>query len=336
MLAVGRSRLAASSGLSLPKLSALVARAIARSGPLSSGAANAINSQATFAPFVKANLPLLTNLVLREYATAAKRTATKKTTATKKKAPAKRSTTATTKKPAAKNRAVAKRSGTRRTATKKKPAAKKKKAAPKKKAVKKKAAPKKPGIQTQYDKALGDAPTKKANPYNLFFVDTLKNVDPSLKASEKAKKVAEQWRALSDAEKKTWSDRAAEETVKRKAAYAQWLAGQNPLDIEAANNARIRIRGYREKKGIKGVSPVTKIKDDRLVKRPRTAWVFFMKDKYSSGLVDHVEHKDKMSKLAELWKATPEAEKKKYEDLFTKDMARYKAERADFLKKYKH
>ncbi|KAK6356364.1 hypothetical protein TWF718_000725 [Orbilia javanica] len=331
MLAVGRSRLAASSGLSLPKLSALVARAIARSGPLSSGAANALNSQATFAPFVKANLPILTNLVLREFATAAKKPATKKK-APAKKAPAKRSTTTTTKKPAAKRRTVAKKAGTRRTVIKKKPAAKKK-AAPKKKVIKK-ATPKKPGIQTQYDKALGDAPSKKASPYNLFFVETLKSLDSSTRAPEKAKLVAEKWRGLSDAEKKTWQDRAAEETVKRKAAYDQWLSKLNPLEIEAANLARQRIRGYREKKGIKGTSPATKIKDDRLVKRPCTPWVFFMKEKYSSGVVDNVEHKQKMSKLAEMWKGTTEAERKKYNDLASKDTARYKAERAAFLKKY--
>ncbi|KAF3155087.1 hypothetical protein TWF788_006461 [Orbilia oligospora] len=340
MLAVGRSRLAASSGLSLPKLSALVARAIARSGPLSSGAANAINSQATFAPFVKANLPLLTSLVLREYATATKKTTTttttKKTTATKKKAPAKKSTT---KKPAAKRRTVAKKSGTRRTATKKKLVAKKKKkAAPKKKKVvrKKKAVVKKPGIQVQYDKALGDAPPRKTTSYSLFFIDALPTVDSSLKASERAKKVAEKWRGLPEAEKKAWSERAAEESIKKKAAYAQWLAKQNPLDIEAANHARNRIRGYREKRGIKGSNPTSRIKDDRLVKRPRTAWVYFMQEKYHSGLVEDVGPKLKMAKLAEVWKATSPAEKKKYQDLCEKDIIRYKAERAEFLKKYQH
>ncbi|KAK6515441.1 hypothetical protein TWF506_007776 [Arthrobotrys conoides] len=335
MLAVGRSRLAASSGLSLPKLSALVARAIVRSGPLSSGAANALNSQATFAPFVKANLPLLTNLVLREYATAVKKTTTKKTTATKKKAPAKKTTTK--KKPAAKRRTVAKKSGTRRTATKKKPAAKKKKAAPKKKkVVKKKNVVKKPGIQVQYDKALGNAPPKKTNTYNLFFMETLSSIDPTLKVAERAKKVAEKWRTITDAEKKTWSDRAAEETIKKKAQYAQWLAKQNPFDIEAANNARRSIRGYREKKGIKGSRPTSKIKDDRLVKRPRTAWIFFMQDKYHTGLVENVGPKEKMAKLAEAWKATTATEKKKYEDLSAKDTIRYKTERAEFLKKYQH
>ncbi|KAK6499656.1 hypothetical protein TWF481_010019 [Arthrobotrys musiformis] len=333
MLAVGRSRLAASSGLSLPKLSAIVARAIARSGPLSSGAANAISSQATFAPFVKANLPLLTNLVLREYATAAKKAAPKK------KAPAKKKSTTTAKKPAVKRRAVAKKSGTRRTATKKKTVAKKKKAAPKKKKVvrKKKAVAKKPGIQIQYNKSLGDAPTKKANAYNLFFIDVVKTLEGVSTAPQKAKEIAQKWNALSDAEKQKWTDRASEETVKRKAAYAQWLAKQNPLDIEAANNARNRIRAHRAKKGIKsGSTPVSKIKDDRLVKRPCTAWIFFMKDKYHTAEIDGIEHKLKLTKLAQLWRGASASEKKKYEDLATKDAARYKAERAEFLKKYSH
>ncbi|KAK6531328.1 hypothetical protein TWF281_008139 [Arthrobotrys megalospora] len=329
MLAVGRSRLAASSGLSLPKLSAIVARAIARSGPLSSGAANALASQATFAPFMKANLPVLTNLVLREYATAAK----KKTT-TKKKATAKKTTA---KKPAAKRRTVAKKTGTRRAATKKKPAAKKKKPAPKKKkVVRKKAAAKKPGIKAQYGKALTNAPSKTVSGYTLFFTDSVKALGKGIRLAERAKEIGAQWRALSDAEKQVWNDRSAEETVKRKAAYAQWLAKQNPADIEAANNARNRIRAYRQKKGIRGSTSHTKIKDDRLVKRPITAWIFFVKNNFHRPELEAFEKGKKFTKLAELWKAASDAEKKKYNDLAAKDTVRYQAEKADFAKKYKN
>ncbi|KAK6363610.1 hypothetical protein TWF730_001034 [Orbilia blumenaviensis] len=330
MLAVGRSRLAASSGLSLPKLSAIVARAIARSGPLSSGAANAITSQATFAPFVKANLPLLTTLVLREYATAAKKTATKKTAT--KKTSAKKST-----KPAARRRTVAKKSGTRRTATKKKTAAKKKKAAPKKKKVvkKKKVAVKKPGIRVQYDKAM-DAPPRRVSPYNLFFVEASKGIAAGVKASDRAKETAVQWHALSETDKQAWKDRAAEESIKRKAAYAQWLAKQNPVDIAAANNARNRIRAHRLQKGIKGSTSIARIRDDRLVKRSLTPWIFFVKEKIQTPEIVALDRREKLKRMSELWKATTDANKKKYADLAAKDAIRYKNEKAEFEKKYQN
>ncbi|KAK6335626.1 hypothetical protein TWF696_002394 [Orbilia brochopaga] len=335
MLAVGRTRLAASGGLSLPKLSAIVARAIARSGPLASGVLHGPAPQAAFVPFVKANLPLITSIALREYATATKTkkkpAAKKKTTTTKKKAPAKKKATA--KKPV-KRRVVAKKSGTRRASTKK-TAAKKKKPV-KKKAVKKKKKvekPKKPGVMTYHKNALKDEPPQVATAYNLFFVEFYKSNKSIGKIPEVAKACGAKWRALPETEKQTWADRAAVETQKRKAAHQAWIAQHNPVDIAKANKARNHIAALRRAKGAVKTGKY-KIKDDRLVAGPRSAYIYFVKENYSRPEVSSLDRNLRMKKLAEFWKAASDADKKKFVDLAARDKLRYQNEKAEFEKKY--
>ncbi|KAF3939415.1 hypothetical protein ABW19_dt0201065 [Dactylella cylindrospora] len=336
MLAIGRSRLAASSGLTLPKLNAIVTNALARSGPLSTGASKAV-AQAAIAPFVKANLPLFSSVLVRGYATA-----TKKKTAVKKKktTTAKKKTTtaaAKKKKPAAKRRTVAKKSGTRRpakkVAKKKKPAAKKKPVKKKVVKKKKKVVVKKPGLTATIKKTLPNEPAKKVTAYNLFFTEYYKTNKG--KVQEVAKELGAKWRALSDEEKATWNERAVAESAKRLAAYQQWLAKLSPIDIINANIARQRVRTLRAKKGHSGTTNDRPLKDPRLVKRPSSAWLFFVKDYITSPEIAILEKNVKMKKLSENWKVLGSAEKKKYEELASRDRTRFLAEKEAFEKKYK-
>ncbi|KAF3905467.1 hypothetical protein ABW20_dc0106068 [Dactylellina cionopaga] len=356
MLAVGRRSLAANGGLSLPKLNVILARALARSGPLSTGIVNAAaaGNQAALVPFVKANLPLITSMILREYATAAKTKAkpkkkpaavAAKKPAAKKPAAAKKTTTAATKKkattagakkkPAAK-RAVAKKTGTRRAATKKKPIAKKKK--PVKKVVKKKKKAvivKKPGIMDQFKNAMTDAPTRRpVMAYTLFFKDQFPTAQGDSGVTSKAKSIGAAWKALSEAEKQVWKDKAAAETVKKLAHYDQWIAKQNPADLQVANRARVRIADYRAKHNTLGYGLRHKFSDPRMVKRALTAYMYFSKETMHKAEWVGLRQAEKLKKTGELWRTISDAEKKKYVDLATRDRNRYLTEKAEFEKKY--
>ncbi|KAK6544442.1 hypothetical protein TWF694_001137 [Orbilia ellipsospora] len=333
MLAVGRSRLAAGGPLSLPKLSAIVARALARSGPLSSGIANAVASPATFAPFVKANLPVLTNLVLREYATAAKKktTATKKKTTTKKPA-AKKKTTTTKKKPTAR-RTVASKSGTRRAAPKKRAAAKKKKPVKKKVVRKKKKVEKKPGIRSEYKKILKPPPTRMTG-YMLFYGENFQTVATAATFKEKVQQMSSKWQSLAEAEKNSYNDRAAAEKIKRKAAYDEWLRKQNPADIKVANLAALRLNTYYEAKGKKARQHT--LSDDRLPKHPLSSYILYSREALRKPEFINIKpNVEKVRQVAAAWRALSESEKKKYVDLANRDKIRYQNEKKEFERKYK-
>ncbi|KAF3929200.1 hypothetical protein AA313_de0203250 [Arthrobotrys entomopaga] len=335
MLAVGRSRLAAGGTLSLPKLSAIVARALARSGPLSSGIANATASPTTFAPFVKANLPVLTNLVLREYATAAKKKTTaatkKKKTAAKK--PAAKKKTTTTKKKTTTRRSVASKSGTRRAAPKKRAAAKKKKPVKKKAVRKKKKVEKKPGIRSEYSKMLKPPPTRVTG-YMLFYGENFKTIATAATFKERVVQMSSAWRNLPTAEKNSYNDRAATEKIKRKAAYDEWLRKQNPADIKVANRAAARLNSYFEAKG-KKIRKHT-LSDDRLPKHPLTSYIFYTREALRKPDFMEIETSmEKIKKVAASWKTLPESEKKKYNDLAARDKVRYENEKKEFERKYK-
>ncbi|EWC48345.1 hypothetical protein DRE_02114 [Drechslerella stenobrocha 248] len=356
MLAVGRSRFATGNGLSLPKLGAIVARAIARSGPLSSFNGPAHQAHAAIVPFVKANLPLITSIALREYATATK----KKTTATKKKPavrkpaarkpaarkpaakkpaarkpaakkPAAKRTTAA-KKPAAR-RAVATKAGTRRTATKKKPL--KKKPLKKKKVIKKKKVEKKPGVMTFYRQALRDEPPKAASGYNLFYSDHFKKTKtPTNTVADIARSAGAKWQEMPIADKQGWIDNAKVETARRKAAYQEWLNTMSPLDIQAANRARLRIHQNRLEKDKKAKRLLKPIQDSRFVPRALNAYTLFVKDTILKPEVMALEQTARMKKCGELWRAASDADKKKYKELASRDKVRFDNEKLEFAKKY--
>jgi hypothetical protein len=98
---------------------------------------------------------------------------------------------------------------------------------------------------------------------------------------------------------------AHQNRLANEAAYKAWVEAHSPVEIEAANRARQRLRR---------ISPAHKrkaeIKDDRLPKRPLTAYSYFTKSKWATGELAGESFKDAASSIAQQWKSLTPAEKK--------------------------
>lgn len=87
-----------------------------------------------------------------------------------------------------------------------------------------------------------------------------------------------------------------------KAAYSKWVQSHTPLQIKDANHARRRLTKLKNTR----ISPID---DDRLVKRPRTAYLLFFNERNAQGDFKHMAVKDITVQVAEEWKGLTNAEK---------------------------
>lgn len=86
------------------------------------------------------------------------------------------------------------------------------------------------------------------------------------------------------------------------AAYDQWIKSHTPLQIKEANLARRRLAKLKK-------SSVPQLRDDRLVKRPRTAFVHYFVERTEGGDFKHMAAKDITSRVTEEWRGMTDYEK---------------------------
>ncbi|KAF2145711.1 uncharacterized protein K452DRAFT_295298 [Aplosporella prunicola CBS 121167] len=258
-----------------------------------------------------------TPLALRAgYATA---TATKSRTTTKKAA------ATTTKKPATKT--AAKKPAAKKTAApKKKTAAAAKETKPKKRLTEKQkeardAKKARDEIKELKEKALKEPKGLPANAYQVFFQETV-----SKEASKKdgrsvadiAKTTAERYKNMSPAELEQLNHRANESRAANAAAYKKWLESYTPAEIRQANQARASLRRKTDGKYRPG-----NIKDDRLVKGSKSAYVIFCESRWKSGDLANISVIEAAKLMGQEWKKLGAAEKKKFDAAAEADVQRY-------------
>lgn len=95
------------------------------------------------------------------------------------------------------------------------------------------------------------------------------------------------------------------------AEYQRWVASHSLEEILRANNARVQLRKkHRSDGNKKGTQKWTPIKDERLVKRPATAFALFMTNRTASGDFRNLSNSDRMKLIGQEWKTLNEDEKK--------------------------
>ncbi|KAK0737617.1 hypothetical protein B0T21DRAFT_365677 [Apiosordaria backusii] len=257
----------------------------------------------------------------RGFAAAASRSATKTATATTTKK------TTATKKPAAKKTTAAAPKKKAATTTKKKATAKK--AAPKKKVGRKKKAPEEvPEELKIYRKAkelrvkglIKEQPTLlPATPWLVYLV---KNADYQAGSTiiDASRALKTKFESLSDAEKQVFVDEAHANKVRNDATIISWATTYPVETIEAANRARSALRRL-------GRKSRSSIPDPRRPKGTRTAFSYYVTQRYQSGDFNGIPIRNVMPACASEWKTMSEAERKPFIDAYKADAARYKAER---------
>ncbi|KAL4976754.1 hypothetical protein BDW66DRAFT_47168 [Aspergillus desertorum] len=156
-------------------------------------------------------------------------------------------------------------------------------------------------------------------PWVIAMKDKLSEVDKSDNPSPKEafSRATELARKASPEEKQRYIDQAAANKAANEAALKAWVESHTPLQILEANNARRRLAQ------LLGKRRVSMIHDDRLVKPPTSAWIyFFMEKRDKNALVVS----DMAQDVAVQWKNLPESEKAPYLEKGNADRARYERE----------
>lgn len=279
-------------------------------------------------------------VLFRGSALAARRTATATPSFVRAVAPASRTFTTSlwcrspdaAEKPATKTKKAKTTTAKKTTTTAKKPkaaatktAVKKKKAAPKPKAkkVKKELTPEeklKKEIRELKIKALLKGQPK-GLPDGSWTVFTAANIVAGTPVTQQVVELAKAFRSLSEAEKQSLTETAAENRLLNDAAFKAWVASHTANEIHEANNAR---RLLRRKQG-KQVTRNYIIHDERQPKRPTSPYAHFIKARWASG--EFTGRPTEMAKqMAEEFKNLEPAARKVYEDLAAADVARYTRE----------
>ncbi|CAL5870886.1 uncharacterized protein PFLUO_LOCUS5127 [Penicillium psychrofluorescens] len=156
--------------------------------------------------------------------------------------------------------------------------------------------------------------------FSLVVQDKYADVkNPSITQSEAFKAVSQIASSLTAEEKERYEAKARANMATNAAQYEQWLKQHTPLQIKEANLARRRLstlvkKNYRQ------------IRDDRLVKKRSSAFMFYVQERYASGDFLHMKVTDATTRVAQEWKGLTESEKQKYHDLQAQDQVRYRRE----------
>ncbi|KAH8663117.1 hypothetical protein BGZ60DRAFT_433127 [Tricladium varicosporioides] len=237
--------------------------------------------------------------------------------ATTSKTVAKSKTTTTTGNPKAKTT-------TRSTKAKTKPA---------KKPIKKKLAAKKPAPKKKVVKPLTEEQKKKAvirelkktalkppkglgsTPWIVFCGDNL-SADNAVSLKNSMSDIAAKYQSLSSAELEALNHRANENKRANDAALQKWLSGYTPIEIKTANNARNQLSKLLNRK-------YSQLPDERLVRGPTNAYVYFVKDRLASGDLKGISAQESLKLIGAEWKQVSASDKKVYQDRAAADSQRY-------------
>jgi len=97
---------------------------------------------------------------------------------------------------------------------------------------------------------------------------------------------------------------AAEQTAARRAEYKAWILSHTPAQIRVANRARAALRR------LKAPSRSTRLVDDRQVKQPGNAYVYFFAERRSTSDFNGIPIGESSKLIGAEWKALNAGEKK--------------------------
>ncbi|KAL2834545.1 hypothetical protein BJY01DRAFT_84108 [Aspergillus pseudoustus] len=138
--------------------------------------------------------------------------------------------------------------------------------------------------------------------------------------SEAFKKASDLAQSMSASERQQYEDLAKANKAANDVALEAWLKTYTPRQILEANAARRRLAQ------ITGAQRVNLIKDHRLVKRPRSSFMYFMKDKLEGRDTLGKSASELTKSLGEEWRSLSAADKTRYEQLNKDDLERYARE----------
>jgi len=183
--------------------------------------------------------------------------------------------------------------------------------------------------------ALDPPPCPSVSAYTTFTAEKIRAMGPlvgedgqRLALGDRMKSVAAEWKALGPADIEHYNHLARVKSETSEAAYKSYVERHTPEEIRIANVARKELnKKYPTKPGKKLKYP--EIKDERVVTRPRNAFIQYVTNRASSPDFNNIRAVDRMKLIGAEWKELSASEKAKYEDLAKQDKTRY-------IEEYKH
>ncbi|KAJ5946601.1 hypothetical protein N7454_003440 [Penicillium verhagenii] len=119
-----------------------------------------------------------------------------------------------------------------------------------------------------------------------------------------------------------YQNQAEENRAANEASFTEWVKSYTPLQIKEANLARRTLTKLTGKS-------FRSIEDDRLVKRPRSAFLWYINERKASGDLKYMDPQDLARRAAEEWNAMTESDKEPYRKIQNDDKQRYVREYKD-------
>ncbi|GIJ84019.1 hypothetical protein Asppvi_002852 [Aspergillus pseudoviridinutans] len=158
------------------------------------------------------------------------------------------------------------------------------------------------------------------NPWNLAIATVAKEIHArGVKGPDFVAQCSQLAQSISADERERLAAEAEANKAANAAAYDAWIQQHTPLQIREANAARRRLNK------IKNTS-LRLLRDDRQVKRPRTAYLLYMLDRTAEGDFKYMKAKDIAVRVTEEWKGLTSTEKEKYLRQAEEDRERYRQE----------
>ncbi|KFZ13668.1 hypothetical protein V502_06492 [Pseudogymnoascus sp. VKM F-4520 (FW-2644)] len=221
----------------------------------------------------------------------------------------------------------------------KKPAAKKPKALTEKQQEKKEADAVKAKLQAQKKrdkKVVEDGKTKirelkgkiltppkrlPATAWTVLHVEAVSQ-NPGVPLGELAKDASAKYKSLDPSAREHYNQKANANKITNDASYESWLASLSPQQIYESNHAQQRLKQL----GLIRPGKHLKIDDPRIPKRPLTAYILFVKERYTSGDFKGISSVEAAKILTQEYKALSESEKNLYAGLSVAERERYAKE----------
>ncbi|KAI1082853.1 hypothetical protein F5B20DRAFT_486872 [Whalleya microplaca] len=133
--------------------------------------------------------------------------------------------------------------------------------------------------------------------------------------------ISQKFKELSASELQRLEHVAQENKVANAAAYKAWVESHTPAEMEQAIKARATLK--RVHNIPRGKSTSKAIHDDRIPKRPASAYMLFVKARWASGDYAGLKFQDGVKTQAQEWKNLPAAQRHPYEELSKAEWERY-------------
>ncbi|KAF7117549.1 hypothetical protein CNMCM5793_006601 [Aspergillus hiratsukae] len=158
------------------------------------------------------------------------------------------------------------------------------------------------------------------NPWNLAIATVAKEIQArGVKGPDFVAQCSQLAQSISAEERERIATEAEANKAANAAAYDAWIKEHTPLQIREANAARRRLNKIKD-------TSLRLLRDDRQVKRPRTAYLLYMLDRTGEGDFKYMKAKDIALRVTEEWKGLTSTEKEKYLRQAEQDRERYRQE----------